>query len=508
MTSQPAAHVRVRYAPSPTGTPHVGNIRTALFNWLFARHHGGSFIIRIEDTDQARIVEGATQATLDSLTWLGLDWDEGPAPDGEGERGGYGPYFQSARTRLGIYRQHAERLVASGHAYGCFCTPQLLERMREQQQAQGRPPMYDRRCRHLSAAERQAQEARGTPSVVRLKVPESGETAFHDLIRGDISFQNAVLDDLVLLKSDGFPTYHLANVVDDHLMEITHVLRAEEWVSSTPRHTLLYQAFGWQPPLFAHLPIILGPDRSKLSKRHGAISLLEYRDQGYLPEAMLNFLALIGWSLDDKTEIMSREDLVRHFTIERVHKAAGIFNREKLDWMNGHYIRQLSPATLAERMKPFLERSEGGLPAEVPRPIDHRYLVGIAKLVQERLTRLDQSVEHTLLFFEEDVRAKPEEMARAFDKKSPDAEGALRALQAALARIETLPTFDAAALEGALRPLAEELGLKTGQLFGAVRVAVTGRTVAPPLFETMAALGRERCVARMRKGIAALRPAA
>ena len=283
--------VRVRFAPSPTGYPHLGNIRTALFNWLFARHSGGKFILRIEDTDQARKVEGAVEAIINSLQWLGMDWDEGP-------------YFQS--HNLDAYREYGEKLVNEGKAYYCYCSSERLDAMRQEQVKLKQPPGYDRHCRDLGHQGHVAGAA-GVSPVIRFKSPLEGKTVITDLIRGDVSFENSTLDDFVLLKSDGYPTYHLANIVDDHNMQISHVMRAEEWLSSTPRHVLLYAAFGWQPPRFAHLPMILGPDKSKLSKRHGATAVNEYRDQGYLPEAMINFLSLLGWSLDDKTEIMTRE---------------------------------------------------------------------------------------------------------------------------------------------------------------------------------------------------------
>jgi len=311
--------VRVRFAPSPTGYPHVGNIRTALFNWLFARHTGGKFIVRIEDTDVTRMIEGAVEAILDGLRWLGLDWDEGPEVGGN-----YGPSFQS--QRLKFYQEAAQRLVSQGNAYYCYCSPERLEEMRAEQVRHKQPPGYDRRCRNLSQEERAQKEAEGVTPVVRFKTPLSGQTRFNDLIWGEVVFEHNTIDDFVLLKSDGYPTYHLANVVDDHLMEITHVLRAEEWLSSTPRHLLMYQALGFEPPQFAHLPMILGADRGKLSKRHGVVSITEYHEQGYLPETMVNFLALLGWSLDDKTEILSRKELIANFSLERVSRTGAIFN--------------------------------------------------------------------------------------------------------------------------------------------------------------------------------------
>jgi len=473
--------VRVRFAPSPTGIPHVGNIRTALFNWLFARHHGGSFIVRIEDTDVTRRVKGAVEVILDSLRWLGLDWDEGPEVGGD-----YGPYFQS--QRLETYQETADRLLEQGNAYLCYCSPERLEEMRKEQVRRKQPPGYDRHCRHLSEKERAEKEAQHITPVIRFKTPLSERIKFEDLIRGDVVFDSETIDDFVLLKSDGYPTYHLANVVDDHLMRISHVLRADEWLSSTPRHMLLYDALGYTAPKFAHLPMILGGDRAKLSKRHGATSVLEYRDQGYLPQAMVNFLALLGWSLDDKTELMSREDLVRNFSIERIAKTGAIFSQEKLAWMNGVYIRQLSVGDLVEQLMPFLER---GLPKEVERPLSRDYVCQIVPLIQERMRTLKEGVDFAEFFFVDEMDYDTDLLGKGLAK-----EVAMAALEAARGRLE-VTHFDALSLEGVLRPLAAELGLKTEQLFVLLRVATTGRSAAPPLFETLAVLGKERCLKRI-----------
>jgi glutamyl-tRNA synthetase len=509
--------VRVRYAPSPTGYPHVGNIRTALFNWLFARHSGGSFIVRIEDTDVNRRVEGATKAILSGLKWLGIDWDEGPEVGGK-----YGPYFQS--QRLEHYQKIAQLLVQGGHAYPCYCSEERLARMRKEM-AQRKDSMrsYDRHCRNLSLAERAKNEAQGIVPVIRFETPIDGETRFNDLIKGDVVFDNSTLDDFVLLKSDSYPTYHLANVTDDHLMEISHVLRADEWLSSTPRHILLYDALGWQPPLFAHLPMILGTDRSKLSKRHGATAITEYRDQGYLPQAMMNFLALLGWSLDDRTELFTKEELVQNFSIERISKTSAIFNLDKLKWMNGAYIRKLSTDELTDVLVPFLERD---LPKEVNRPISREYVKQIVPLIQERLTTLGEAAQQYDFFFDKLSKTITPPPAKADGSTSgPDVviaeaelnydtkdllgkkltrEDAVRGLEAALERLQAL-TFDAQSLEDTLRPLASELGLKTGDFFSLLRVAVTGRTAAPPLFQTMASLGRERCLKRIETALKKLR---
>jgi glutamyl-tRNA synthetase len=469
----------------------VGNIRTALFNWLFARHCGGSFIVRIEDTDVARKIEGALEAILEGLSWLGLDWDEGPEVGGK-----YGPYFQS--QRLDAYRVAAQRLVSQGDAYPCYCSPQRLEEMRAEQVRRKLPPGYDRHCRNLSPEERTQIEAEGITPVVRFKAPLSGQTRFSDLIRGEVVFQNNTIDDFVLLKSDGYPTYHLASIVDDHLMEISHVLRAEEWLSSTPRHLLLYQALGFEPPQFAHLPMILGADRAKLSKRHGAVSITEYQQQGYLPEVMVNFLALLGWSLDDRTEILSRQQLVDSFSLERVSRTAAIFNREKLDWMNGVYIRSLNVDDFTQRALPFLERD---LPPPVKRPLPVEYVSRIMPLVQERARTLAEVMPLTQFFFETKLELDPSLLIG----KGMDQQSTRKALETARAGLAELEAFDEDTLESVLRPLAEELGLKTGQLFGTLRVAVTGRTAAPPLFQTMAVLGRERCLTRIDKALGLLK---
>ena len=494
--------VRVRFAPSPTGEPHVGNIRTALFNWLFARHSGGSFIVRIEDTDQERKVEGALESILESLRWLGLDWDEGPAGDAQGSQGPHGPYFQS--QRLPMYQEAADRLLSQGDAYPCFCLPERLDAMRKAQQEAKQPPGYDRYClTNLTAEERQNRVDAGEKHVLRFKIPsDRPEVVVHDVIRGDVTWEPRLLDDFIMMKSDGFPTYHLANIVDDHFMEISHVMRAEEWLPSTPRHVLLYEALGWEPPIFAHMSMILGPDRAKLSKRHGATSTLEYRANGYLPEALINFMALVGWSLDDHTERFSREDLIKHFTLEHVGKSGAIFDVEKLTWMNGLYIRTLSVPDLAARIQPFLERPEadGGLPDSVTRPIDGDFLLQLAPLIQERIKTLGDATDILGLFFQETGQYDPATLVQ----KGSTAEQTTTALQAMLGKLEATAEWNGTVLEATLRPLAEELEMKPAQMFGALRVAVTGRSVSPPLFETMEALGRERSLAGLRNAVAAL----
>jgi glutamyl-tRNA synthetase len=471
-------NIRVRFAPSPTGYPHLGNIRTALFNWVFARHNKGVFILRIEDTDLARMVEDATDVIIESLRWLGLDWDEGP-------------YFQS--QRLELYREAADKLLKQGNAYRCYCSPKRLQSMRQEQMNRKQPPGYDRLCRELTPEACAEKEAGGAVPVVRFKSPMDGQTSFNDLLRGQIVFENSTLDDFVLLKSDGYPTYHLANIVDDHFMEISHVLRADEWLSSTPRHVLLYEALDWMPPQFAHLPMILGPDRSKLSKRHGATSVDEYKEQGYLPEAMFNFLALLGWSLDDKTELLTQDKIVKYFSLDRISRTAAVFNKDKLEWMNGVYIRGLGLDEFTSRAMPFLEKS---LPPDIKRPLDISYIRRIMPLIQERARTLAEVPQLSDFFFADELEY---DAGLLLGKTSKDE--AIGSLQASITAMNGVQNWAAASLEAVFRPLAEKLKLKTGVFFGLLRVAVTGRTAAPPLFQTMEVMGRERCLKRLKAAL-------
>lgn len=478
--------VRVRFAPSPTGAPHIGNLRTALFNWLLARHTGGKFILRVEDTDQAREVENGLDLILESLRFLGLDWDEGPDIGGT-----FGPYRQS--ERLDLYSHYGQELISKGAAYFCYCTPERLEQMRKEQQARGEPTRYDRRCRWYTPAERAQHEAAGEPRTIRLAVPLDGSTTLHDFIHGDITIDNRDVDDQVLIKSDGFPTYHMAVVVDDHLMEITHVMRGDDWIPSFPKHILLYRAFGWEPPLHGHLPNVLGPDKKKLSKRHGSTSVLNFRDEGYLPEALFNFLALLGWSLDDHTELFSREQLIELFTLDHVHRAPAVFDRTKLDWMNGHYIRSLDPDDLAERLLPFLTRA--GIAADLPS------LRQLAPFVQERLKRLDEIAPLIDFLFTDTLDYDPQLLVG----QKLTAAQSLAALRAARDVLKTLPSFDdEERVEKSLRAAGERLGLKPAQFFGVLRVAVSGKTVSPPLAGTLKVLGREKTMERIDRALAYL----
>lgn len=479
--------VRVRFAPSPTGFFHVGGVRTALFNWLFARHHGGKFIIRIEDTDQARYKEFALRDLLEGLRWLGLDWDEGPDVGGE-----HAPYVQSQRQS--IYREYADKLVESGHAYRCYCSAERVAEVRKKQRAENLPIGYDRRCRNLAAAEQTEFEAQGITSVVRLKVPLEGQMILSDVLHDDITIDfQSLRDDKVLLKSDGFPTYNLAAPVDDHLMGITHIIRGDEWLPSAPYHILLFQALGWQPPIYVHLPLVLAPSgKGKLSKRDGAVSVREFKAQGYLPEAMINFLARTGWALDDKTEIFDRDELIRVFDLGGISSSPARFSYEKLEWINGHYIRQLNPGDLAARLLPFLR--EAGFDADLDLTLK------LVPLIQERLKTLAEAVGWVDFFFADEISYDP----AALVQKNMTTGDALRTLQAAIEALGALGDFADEAVEGALRPLVDSLGLKARQIFGTLRIACTGKQVAPPLFETFSIMGRDAVLGRLRKAQALL----
>ncbi len=478
--------VRVRIAPSPTGYFHVGSARTALFNWLFARHHGGEFVVRVEDTDRTRYDAEAVPDMVDSLRWLGLDWDEGPEVGGD-----YGPYLQS--ERLELYHRYAEQLVSEGHAYRCYCSSERLAALREQQMAQKTDVGYDRHCRNLTAAQRSEYEDEGITPVVRLKVPLEGQTSFHDELYGTITVENKTLDDLILLKSDGFPTYHLGVVVDDYVMEISHIMRGDEWLPSVPKHILIYNAFDWEPPIFAHLPLILAPEgKGKLSKRHGGVEIRYFREHGYLPEAMVNYLARVGWSYDDKTEIFTREELVRYFDLSGINNSPARFSYKRLESINAYYIRELEADDLAQRLVPFL-RQEG-------LEVDVADLVPLVPLIQERLKTLNEAADWIDFFFQE-----PDDYdANLLVGKKMTVASSHDALQQTRDRLAALPDFEVETIDSALRALADELGLKVGQLLGVARVAVSGKKVAPPLFETLSILGRERVLARIDRGLEAL----
>ncbi len=476
--------VRTRIAPSPTGDPHVGTAYVALFNYAFARKHGGQFILRIEDTDRERSSRTSETMIFESLHWLGLDWDEGPDIGGP-----CGPYRQS--ERIPIYRQHSELLLRSGAAYPCFCTRERLDALREEQRAKKLNFGYDGRCRTLPAAEAARRAEGGEPHVIRLAMPREGETTVSDLLRGELRFDNKQVDDQVLLKSDGFPTYHLANVVDDHAMGVSHVIRAEEWLSSLPKHVALYRGFGWQPPQFCHLPLLRNADRSKISKRKNPVSLNFYRRAGYLPEALLNYLALMGWAMPDEHEEFSLAEFVAAFSLERISLGGPVFDLEKLRWLNGRYLRRLSPRELLERLR-----------AE---PLSDRHLLAILPLVQERIDTLEGFLEYASFFFTGELDYD-EAACKALLPKGRGAADTASALRGLLEQeLDLVLDWRADTVEGALRRFAEKTAWTPAELFMTVRVAATGRTASPPLFETLAVLGKETCRRRLRRAVDFLR---
>ncbi len=488
------AQIRLRFAPSPTGNPHIGNVRTAIFAWLFARKRGGSFLIRVEDTDQSRRTEGAVEAMLDSLRWVGIDWDEGPDVGGP-----LAPYTQS--ERLDLYRSETRRLIDSGRAYPCFCSPERLADVRRAQQMRGDETIgYDRHCLDMTRAQQDACRARGVQPVVRFRMPDEGVSVMEDIVFGHLEFENRLYDDFVALKSDGFPTYHLASVVDDHHMGISHVTRAKEWMPSVPRHVQLYAALGWDMPAFAHLPVILAPDRSKLSKRHGAASVMDYRDMGVLPEALMNYLSLLGWSLDGKTEILTPEELIAAFDLDRVSRSDAVFDFDKLMWLNGQHLRRSSDTRLARAIDKFWKDA----PPQFDVTPDARAAARIAPLVRNRLKTLQDAAPLVKFFFSEDLHVDAEQLVQ----RGMDAERTTALLQSAHDALAQLDTFDAESIESLLRPLAADLGVKVGQLLGSLRVATTAQKVSPPMFESLEALGPERTLESIRKAIAKLSSAA
>lgn len=462
--------VRVRFAPSPTGFLHIGGVRTALFNWLYARQQHGAFILRIEDTDQSRSTDESIQAIIEGMKWVGLDWDEGP-------------YRQT--ERMDLYRSHAMQLLEQGQAYWCVCKAEELEARRKEAEAKGLSPRYDGRCRNLGIIIPTGEAA------LRFKAPQEGQTVVDDLIKGKIVFDNTILDDLIVLRSNGYPTYNFSVVVDDALMNITHVVRGDDHLTNTPRQVPIFQALGFPVPRFGHLPMILGSDKARLSKRHGATSIMAYKDMGYLPEAMVNYLVRLGWSYGDQ-EIFTRQELIEKFSWDHVQKSAAVFNPEKLIWMNAEYIKASPPRQIAQRLAPLLEAS--GLQAEV-RTVSAEWLAQLVVLVRERTKTLTDMIMWVTPYFGQTV-AFDEEAAKKF--LTPDMAPVLGKL---LARFEAFQTFSRQEWEEAFKKLVEEEGIKMGQLAQPVRVALTGRTASPGLFEVMEVLGRDRTLFRLRKGI-------
>jgi glutamyl-tRNA synthetase len=468
--------VRVRFAPSPTGDLHIGSVRTNLYNYLFARQRDGKLILRIEDTDQDRLVPGAIDSIYEGLHWLGITWHEGPQ-----EGGPYAPYVQS--ERLPLYQKHAEELVEKGAAYYCFCSKERLAALRAEQEARHEITRYDRRCRDIPVAEA-AERAKVDSHVIRQKVPDEGTLAIDDLVHGRIEWQANTIEDQVLLKSDGFPTYHLAVVVDDHVMAISHIMRGDEWVASVPKHLLIYSAFGWEPPPMAHFPSVLGPDGKKLSKRHGSTAVAQFREDGYLPEALINYLALIGWSPGTEEEVFSMDDLIRLWKIEQVQSAGGKWDKERLDYFNGVWIRKLSVDELVRRLEPF-----------VPAEWDREVLRKITPHIQERMKTLKDAKDQIRFLFTDDIGY---EIKLLIPKKS-DRVSTAEALARSQAVLEELEPFTAAVIKPALEGLAEQLGWSKKDLNLTIRMAITGRQIGPPLYESLEVLGKEKSLKRVEK---------
>jgi glutamyl-tRNA synthetase len=483
--------VRVRYAPSPTGLQHIGSVRTALINYLFARANGGVFILRLEDTDRTRSSDEYVKNLYDTFKWLGFYWDEGPDVGGP-----CAPYVQSERFPL--YQERARELVDSGQAYYCFCGEERLAKVRaEQEDAETSDMGYDRRCRALAPAEAAARVAAGEKAVVRLKIPLEGATRFHDALLGDIEWKNEdVSPDPVLLKSDGFPTYHLANVVDDHLMKITHVMRAQEWIPSAPLHMIMYAAFGWQPPELIHLPMVLGADGHKLSKRHGATAVDEFRKSGYLPEALINYVSHLGCSFEDGRDLFPLSDLEKLFKVERLNKAPAIFDYQKLEWYNGQYIRMKSDGELRDLVMPWL--AQAGLAGDSPEKA--ALILGAMPLVKERLRFLSDAPDMMRYLFE----APPLPAAEEFIPKKLDGARAAELLASAGSVLTSCDLADLPATEAKYRAEAERLGAKFGDLMMPLRVAVTGSRVSPPLFESIRLIGKDEAAARIKRALGAL----
>lgn len=475
--------VRVRFAPSPTGFLHIGSLRTALYNYLFARHLGGTCILRIEDTDRTRFVEGAIEEQISSLAWAGVTFDEGPHVGGN-----HGPYTQS--ERFDLYRMYGMKLVDNGTAYYAFDSSEELDAMRQRQQAAGIAPKYDRSAMRnqytLGEEETKRLLDEGAMHVIRLKVPLHQDVRFSDIIRGEVIVNGREIDDQILLKSDGFPTYHLANVVDDHLMEITHVIRAEEWLPSTPKHIILYEAFGWEPPTFAHVPLLLNPDRSKMSKRHGDVMVRDFARRGFFPEALVNFVALCGWNPGSDNEFYSMQDLISSFTLERVNKAGAVFDYQKLNWMNGEYLKQRDAQDLARELHPLLV--ERGY-----RYIEPSYVADVIVLVRERVAFLSDVAEFADYLFGDALPQLSDEASALLsgnDKISVAIDSFRKGLSSSVLE-------DAEAFKGLAQQSAEAAGIKMGALLKPLRLVLTHREVGADLFRTVQLLGLDRCLSRL-----------
>lgn len=472
--------IRVRFAPSPTGYLHVGGLRTALYNYLFAKQNGGDFILRIEDTDQNRYVEGAVENLIKTINWVGLEYDEGPEKEGN-----VGPYFQS--QRLDIYQKYANQLLEQGDAYRCFCTPERLTELKEEQQKAKLPQAkYDKHCLHLSKEEIDENIANGVPYVIRLNVKAGESVVINDVVRERVEFSRDVIDDQVLIKSDGFPTYHMANVVDDHLMGITHVIRGEEWLSSTPKHILLYNAFGWEAPIFAHLPLLLNADRSKLSKRQGDVAVEDYKLKGYLKEALINFVALLGWSTSDNDEFFSLNDLIDKFSLDRIHKAGAIFNVEKLDWINAEHLRKMDKSVILEILKENLAESK-----YKDIIFSDEYLLLVIEGMLERVSFVKDYINNSPYFFETPTTFDEEVIKKQWKEDSA------QLLENYAVKIAQLNNPTKSDFEIALKQVAEEAQCGAGRIIHPVRLATSGVGIGPGVYDLLHILGKNEVISRI-----------
>lgn len=480
------SEVRVRFAPSPTGYLHIGGARTALFNWLFARKMGGKLILRIEDTDIARLKEDSVSQILTSLKWLGINWDEGPEVGGD-----HGPYYQS--ERFDIYKKYCQQLVDEGKAYYCFCTPEELEAEREKQRQAKQPFRYARTCRDLTPDEVKARIDAGASYSVRLKIPAEGNVVVHDLIHGDVTFNMDQYDDFVIMKSNGIPTYNFAVVIDDHLMGMTHVMRAEEHLSNTPKQLLVYEAFGWEPPKFGHMSMILAPDRSKLSKRHGATSVEEFRSQGYVAEAIVNYLTLLGWGPGDEREMFSLQETVELFELEQMSKKAAVYDTKKLTWMNGQYLSELPLEKILPEVKPFFIKD--GYVDEAWFAENEEYFAKLVDTVRVRVKTLQEIADASDYFFK-DVESYDEKgVAKHFNPE------AVALLEQCIAAVEADDVYSLETTEAAYNKIAADNGLALGKVIHPTRLALTGRTVSPGMFDVMVLLGKKKTLERLHKAV-------
>lgn len=482
---------RLRFAPSPTGYLHIGGLRTALYNYLFAKHNNGKFILRIEDTDRSRYVEGAIENLIESLNWAGVEYDEGVFLE-EGkivQKGDYGPYIQS--ERLDIYKKYIEKLLEKGDAYYCFCSKDRLDKVREEQKAKGLIPRYDGFCRSLSLEEAKKRIEKGEEYVVRLKLPHAQDIKFHDMVRGDIVINTEDMDDQVLLKSDGYPTYHMAVVIDDHLMNITHIVRGEEWLPSTPKHVYLYEVFGWEKPIYVHLPTVLNKDRKKLSKRHGDVAVEDFREKGYLPEGLINYLALVGWSPEDNEEILSMDQLIEKFTFERVSKTGGIFDKDKLDWVNGHHIRDYDIDKLTILSIPYL--IDSGYIDEKIANERYDWVKTVVITIQESISHLSEIPEKVEIFFNNKIEPEDEDAVEAL--KGEQVPSLLNAFKEELDKIEEV---DEEFSKGIMQKIQKSTGVKGKNLFMPVRIALTGNNHGPELVNIIYILGKQNILDRIK----------